>query len=651
MRRDVLLSQLVLVVCALGGCATVLPSPERPRTALAAEDIREGDALRRKGAWGAAADAYRRALSVDPFSVRAHVGIQVLGLRQGRDLELRRIYREGPDPFLAARLEPAGRRRTEGYAAADEPWRSLGRGWTAAERGDWTSAAWEYRRVLAMDPGLTWARLSYADALVRRRRSGEAEREYRAAAWTEPEHPAPALGLSMLEDSRGDLDGALRWALEAFERAPAAPSLVRRVHGLAARSGQRRTMREVAGRLMAHGDAGDGEGFLRAADLYRRAGDPDRAAAAADRARGKGVSEAELETLERRSLRPEFARFVRAFVRGVQGRYRHFAATNEAQSFGAFVDWARDLYTRETGRALGPKGEPQSFTLIGKLMDPGLDTDEPLVRACAAEGLLLVLGQRSGGPPEAMLSEIVRREADRVVHVRGADVTREVAWLGHRYLSGYLEWSGGGDIAGLALHGIILLDLHAMATWEGELGRRLAPLRANRERLLAVPALEDSPVSSIDDPAGVGQRLFLDGPVDFAEEVRVHEEAHLVDASLHLPVGSHPLRNLGLAVRRGFSARDIMAYLERNAQLTAIAEGPTPRTAFAVCCVSLGGASVHARGYSEIVAGYVHKIVQHPERFPRIDPERVIVQQLHLLTDAQIRSLARELVQDWGLAR
>jgi hypothetical protein len=60
---------------------------------------------------------------------------------------------------------------------------------------------------------------------------------------------------------------------------------------------------------------------------------------------------------------------------------------------------------------------------------------------------------------------------------------------------------------------------------------------------------------------------------------------------------------------------------------------------------------VHARGYSEIVAGYVHKIVQHPERFPRIDPERVIVQQLHLLTDAQIRSLARELVQDWGLAR
>jgi hypothetical protein len=284
-------------------------------------------------------------------------------------------------------------------------------------------------------------------------------------------------------------------------------------------------------------------------------------------------------------------------------------------------------------------------------MDPGIESDEPLVRACAAEGLLLVLGQRSGGPPEAMLSEIVRREPARVVRVRGADVRREVAWLGHRYLSGYLEWSGGGDIAGLALHGIILIDLNAMATWEGELERRLAPLRPHRDRLLAVPALEDSPVDAIDDPAGVAERLLLGGPVDFAEEVLVHEEAHLVDAGLHLPVSRHPLRNLGLAVRRGFSARDIMAYLERNAQLTAIAEGPTPRTALAVCCASLGGGSVHARGYSEIVAGYVGRIAAQPARFARIDPERVIVQQLHLLTDAEIRAVARELLREWGLAR
>lgn len=648
MRRNVLLSQLVLLGGFLGACASVLPAPMRPRMALAAEDIRAGDGLRRHGAEAEASDAYRRALSVDPFSVRAHVGIQVLGLRAGRNLELRRLYREGPDPFLAARLEPPGPRRNEGYAAADEPWRSLGRGWTAAERGDWGAAAYQYRRVLAMDPGLTWARLSYADALDRRQRSGEAEREYLAAAWTEPEHPAPALGLSMIEDRRGDLDSALRWALEAFDRAPAAVSLVRRVYALAARSGRRRTMREVAGRLMRHGDAGDGEGFLHAADLYRRAGDPDRAAAAKARARGKGVSAAELATLERRSLSPEFEHFVRAFVRGVQGRYRHFAATGEAQSFDAFVAWARDLYTRETGRPLGPAGEPRSFALIGKLMDPRLDSDEPLVRACAAEGLLLVLGQRYGGPPEAMLSEIIRRETGDA-RVRGVNVRREVAWLGHRYLSGYLEWNGGGDLAGLALHGIILLDLHAMATWEGDLERRLAPMRAHRERLLAVPALEDSPVDAIDDPAGVAGRLFLAGPVDFAEEVRVHEDAHLVDAGLHLPIASHPLRNLGLAVRRGFSARDIMAYLERNAQLTAIAEGPTPRTAFAVCCAALGGSSVHARGYSEIVRGYVRTIMRQPARFARIDPERVIVQQLHLLTDPQIRAIARELVAEWGL--
>jgi hypothetical protein len=60
---------------------------------------------------------------------------------------------------------------------------------------------------------------------------------------------------------------------------------------------------------------------------------------------------------------------------------------------------------------------------------------------------------------------------------------------------------------------------------------------------------------------------------------------------------------------------------------------------------------VHAEGYSEIVAGLVDLIHRQPERYPTIDPERVIVQQLHRLTEEEVRALAQELLEAWNLSR
>ena len=173
--------------------------------------------------------------------------------------------------------------------------------------------------------------------------------------------------------------------------------------------------------------------------------------------------------------------------------------------------------------------------------------------------------------------------------------------------------------------------------------RRVERLRPHAAALLAAEPLDDRPVRSVEDPAGVADRLYLEATLDLAEEVRVHEDAHLVDAARYLPVTAHPLRNLGLVLSRGFSAREILAFLERNAQLAAIAEGPSPRAALATCCATLGGEGVHAHGYGEIVEGFVREIARHPSRYPAIDTERVIVQQLHRLTDDQIRAIARTL--------
>jgi hypothetical protein len=45
----------------------------------------------------------------------------------------------------------------------------------------------------------------------------------------------------------------------------------------------------------------------------------------------------------------------------------------------------------------------------------------------------------------------------------------------------------------------------------------------------------------------------------------------------------------------------------------------------------------------------VNEIHASRERYPEIDPERVIVQQLHHLPEAKVRELGRILLERWGL--
>jgi tetratricopeptide (TPR) repeat protein len=642
---------LVPSLLLLGACAATVPPAVPPRPAPAAEWVRTGDRLRRQGRLTEAEAAYRGALDVDAHEVRAHVGLQTLGERQGRQLELRRRYREAGDPFLRARLEPESREPREILLEAAEPWRSFGlASLEAGQRGGSASRARDdYSRALTVDPGHTWARLGRARVWLARGDVGAAEADFRAALWGEPEHPLPCLGMSAIADRRGDLSAAFRWATEAYRRAPADETLAGRVHALAVRGGSKAYLRRAAEELEGQGAHGEGIGLLLASTLWARLGEGERAQAALEEARARGATEKEVETARRRRLSPGMRGFVTTFTAAVRARYRHYRATREAEGFAAFVMWARDLFERTTGRTLGPRVEPLEFAFVGTLVDPTAEAEEPLVRACAEEGLLLVLGQRRGGPPEALLAEIVRREPMRAVRVRGTEVEREEIRVGWRYLSGYQEWGGGGDLAGLALARCTIIDLHAVARWEGDLERRLRRLEPHRAALLAAPALKDEPVTAVDDPAGVAERLYLAGDFDLAAEVAIHEDSHLVDAARHLPVGSHAFRNLGLALRRGFSADEILAFLERNAQLTAIAEGPAPLAALASCCAVLGGPGVHAKAYSEIVEAIVAEIHAHPEQYPEIDPGRVIVQQLHRLPEAKVRALGRILVEQWDL--
>jgi len=638
-----------LLAAVTGACVASRPLPRVPRAAPASALVADAEALRWRGRLAEAEALYLRALEVDPADKRAHAGLQAIALARGEDLDLRRSYRAFGDGYLLGRIEGAPGAKEESFERAEEPWRTLGLSSIALSEGRDEAAERSLRRILDADPGFLPARLALGRLLLQRGRAGSAARQLESASWTDPGHPAPYQGLSSIEDRRGNLDRARALAREAFLRAPAESSLALRYAETAGRGSDRSAL-ERAARDLLEGECGDGQATALAAGLFEQAGASGAAAEARTRAAELGVSGRESGAARERGRNAEFEGFLRQFVRGVDARYRHFSATRESESLEEFLDWAHRLYERATSRRLGPPAEPRDFPFLGRLVDPSAESAEPLVRTARGAGFLLVFGQRRGGPPEAMVGEIERVEARAATTIRGHRVEREAVFLGRRWCSGYAEWAGEGDLAGLALEELVLVDLEAVARWEGGIRRRLRAMEPNRASLLAAEALDDPSPLSLEDPAGVADRLFLRGPLRLEEEVLRHEEAHLVDAALHLPVGKHAFRNLALAVKSGFSAPRILAYLERNAQLAAIAEGPAPLQGLAVCCATLGEAGAHASGYGEIVAGFVEEIARRPSEYPAIRADRVILQQLHRLSEEQARAIARRLAIDWGVS-
>jgi len=644
------MKRLVVVALVLAGACASRVEPVRPQGTGVAFLVEKADRARREGRVDEAEAGYRHALRAEPRLRSAHVGLQEILRRRGLPLEARARYRRLGDPYLQGRLEGSPERAEEAFVEADEPERTLGLAQLALRRGAGDESEGRFSDVTAMDPGDAAGWLGRGRVRLARGAAGEAYEEFRHACWLAPSHPAAWSGLAACARRLGRAGEAREAARRAFEFAPLHAGAMDRMIASARRAGGDDALREAAVALRGAGVPRTVAGSLRAARLYAGLGDDERAAAARADAVRLGATQGEIESIAETGMDPPLARFVSRFAAGVEARYRHYRATGEAAGMEPFRDWARDLYERATGETLAPPGPIARYAFVGDLVDATAAAAEPLVRRLAAQGLVLVLGRRSGGgPPEAMLARVIRRDPRSEAATRGARVAREVVWIGERYVSGYVEWAGGGDLAGLALGDLVLIDAHAAAAWEGRLRRRRDALRARRERILSQEPLADAPVDAIDDPAGVADRLLLDAEPSIAAEVLAHEDAHLIDAARYLPGRGSLLAAFGLALRSGFAAENVLARLERNAQLTAIAEGPDPRTALAVCCAAIGGRGVHARGYAAIVKGIVRLVLEDPGRYPAIRRDRVIVQQLHALTTDQIRDLALELGRRWGV--
>jgi hypothetical protein len=262
--------------------------------------------------------------------------------------------------------------------------------------------------------------------------------------------------------------------------------------------------------------------------------------------------------------------------------------------------------------------------------------------------------------------------------------------LGVRY-AGYVAWCEGADIesrpgragssvSGAALHEGYWIDLEGVrADWRrlraaetrflggggeeralleralagrgprvpsqagpDERARWLAPLGEGERVLLA--ALRERP----EPPAG-GTRLAFD---EVLALTALHEEGHLTDRTRFLPLARHWPKALGLLLRSGFSPRAMARTLEYRAQLVALCEAEEPRLVLAECLAAAdveGGVLTHGEAYRELGEDFLREAARVRSELSALDDEHYLLYQLHLLSAADVRRVARALAERQGM--
>ena len=567
----------------------------------------EGVALGRMGRKSEAAALAARALSLAPRSGRA--------ARRLAD-----VLREGPSPEVEARLRAELAREIARPDAGPELLALQG---VLAERaGDYPTARARYERALAAG----------ADPVP-------VDRHLRRLLWR--------------DGRRSDALRLLRGAVppEAFAdpsnlRRPAWEALTRAANGVA--DGPTDAAGDAA--LAALGEALVGVGAS-----------PDAEVALAG-ARGPLAV-----AVHRRAA--AITAFVEALHEQVEAGYRAKASGNDPPPLGDLRRRMREL----AGKHLEPADLPafevgtaglRSVPLLGEWLDHGASTTSPTVAWFRRHGSYLMMGQRAGEAPEAILLSLASLRAGAEVRTQGRSLRHDVAIGFDRSIRSRLDQQGGA-LSGAALPDGLWLDAdasrrenHALRV---QLGSLDADLRARVEHAGREAPWPDGPEGpfALDDTAGVVTRLGLryaqrrKDPWGAFDVLRAHESGHVLDLRRHLPIVKGLPATLALVAGSGFDIEAVEARLEGRAQLAAVSDAPDPDLALIDLIRPLPlfdrAPEVHDRGYRDAAAAIVRWVHRHAARFPAIDPTRKVLPQLDRLAPEEIRAAARGvLAEGWN---
>ncbi len=349
--------------------------------------------------------------------------------------------------------------------------------------------------------------------------------------------------------------------------------------------------------------------------------------------------------------------FERALKESVEAGYRGALQEQAPADFETLLETMRQLALRhldprDRAAFRRPDGGVQSLPLLGSWLNHATRTASPTVAHFRRFGRLLICGQRSGGPPEAIIMSLASlSEAQRIRTIDGV-YEHDVAIGYDRVQRGWID-AQGGALGGACLADGIWLDVDSSRRSADELAQVLRtdpsfwPRVRDRQPL---PATGEERFLLTDD-GGAAYRLLArhfqrrrDGWGSF-ETLRAHEFGHVTDIKRYFPLWQGLPRALGLLARKGFSPHAIETELERRAQLGSVVLSKDPDMALAEMLLPLPiverEPEVHDGGYRDGVARMLRYIDGNPARFPQIDRRFRLVMQLDRLSNEQIREAAQ----------
>jgi hypothetical protein len=340
--------------------------------------------------------------------------------------------------------------------------------------------------------------------------------------------------------------------------------------------------------------------------------------------------------------------------------YRRKAADGPEGTFDALLLRLRDLARRHL-----PPEEATAFEhpgvgvrrvpFLGGWLDTSASTASPIVRHFRRYGRFLVLGQRTGQPPEAILLSLASLAEKREVRTQGYAFRHDVSIGYDREMRSYVDFRGGA-LCGACLPDGVWLDADSSRREEhaNRASLELDPeVLARLDRSAADPPPADGIDGpfALDRPEDVSLRLLRryarrggDGWGAF-RALAAHEFGHVLDIERHLPVGRGLADSCAVLFSQGVSLAKVEAFLEGRAQRAAVVDAPDPDLALSEMTRSLPlrekTPGAHDRGYRDQVAAFVRHVHDHAASYPAIDPTRSIVAQLDRLTNEEIRDVAK----------
>jgi tetratricopeptide (TPR) repeat protein len=309
-----------------------------------------------------------------------------------------------------------------------------------------------------------------------------------------------------------------------------------------------------------------------------------------------------------------------------------------------------------------------------------------LARCMDELGRFAIFGELSGvGAPDATILSRVHVERTSGEHL-GVKFSGTVAWCEGADVpsrAGRL----GAEISGAALHEGYWIDIDTVrrerAPWERAarefvdsagsqraqraLQARGLELVTSRERaeqrrferrdasILLGAADRVRLAVLLDRAERTGEaRVSLD---EFIEITAVHEEGHLCDRERFLPLQKNWLGALRLLAESGFTPAGVAQRLEYRAQLIALCVAEDPRVPLVAVLGAVDGAgpalTPHASAYRDLLVDLLaeldHAVESEAERWASLDPDRVLVHQLHRLSAEEVREVALRTARRGGL--